>query len=123
LAETGNTCKTALAFRSAKKRKKKKNKSKARKTNSIAQRLGESQPPPEQSEGNKSSTTLVVGRKLTPLEQLGGNKNHPGSRGARGKNQHREEGGARSPPPGETRLTGLFSLSITRAKKKGGELA
>jgi hypothetical protein len=61
--KTGNTCKkTALAFRSAKKRKEK---TKA-KQNSIAQMLGETQPPPEQSGGNKISTTLVIGRKTNP---------------------------------------------------------
>jgi len=48
-------------------------------------KIGEGQPPPNLARGNKSSTSLEVGKKLTPLDQPRGNKKHPDSRGARGK--------------------------------------
>jgi hypothetical protein len=63
-------------------------------------RLGEGQPPPDLARGNKRSTTQEVGSKLTPLDQLRGNKKHPNSRGARGKSPP-GGGGVRPPPPGE----------------------
>jgi hypothetical protein len=54
--------------------------------------IGEDQPPPDLVRGNKSFTTLEVGRKLAPLNQLRGTKKYPDSRGVRGKSPPREEG-------------------------------